>query len=154
MTNGKWGPLTPSASEGLPASGHSAGFRSSLFALEFPHCPEQLFRRGIIPEGPADMAEQVHIPRAEHKASAELERILAESLLTVTGAAGAGARDGIGLEKNVEQIGRPKPGCPVSLPLIVDEEGKPYAGFFTKGARVIPVAKTDGCQTRARGMKC
>jgi len=143
----------PSASEGLPASGHSAGFRSSLFALEFPHRLEQPLRRGIIPERPADVAEQVQIPRAEHKASAELERILAESLLTVTGAAGAGARDGIGLEKNVEQIRRPKPGCPVSLPLIVDEEGKPYAGFFTKGARVIPVAKTDGCQTRARGMK-
>ena len=100
------------------------------------------------------MGEQVHIPGAEHKASTQLEGILAESLLTVTGAAGAGARDGIGLEKNVEQIRRPKPGCPVSLPLIVDEEGKPYAGFFTKGARVIPVAKTDGCQTRACGMKC
>jgi len=100
------------------------------------------------------MGEQVQIPRAEHKASAELERILAESLLTVTGAAGAGARDGIGLEKNVEQIGRPQPGCPVCLPLFIDEEGKPDAGFFTKGARVIPVAKTDGCQTRACGMKC
>ncbi len=100
------------------------------------------------------MAEQVQIPRTEHKASAELERILAESLLTVTGAAGAGARDGIGPEQNVEQIGRPQPGCAVCLPLFIDEEGKPYTGFFTKGARVIPVAKTDGCQTRACGMKC
>src|SRR5216117_2169898 len=133
MTNGKWGPLTPSASEGLPASGHSAGFRSSLFALEFPHCPEQLFRRGIIPEGPADMAEQVHIPGAEHKASAELEGILAEALLPVTGAAGASARDGIGPEQEVEEIGRPKPGRPVSLPLFVNQEGKPDAGFFAKG---------------------
>src|SRR5438034_271794 len=123
----------PSASEGLPASGHSAGFRSSLFALEFPHRLEQPLRRGIIPERPADVAEQVQIPRAEHKASAELERILAESLLTVTGAAGAGARDGIGPEQNVERIGQPKPGPPVSRPRLRDEVGEPHAGVSTAG---------------------
>ena len=100
------------------------------------------------------MAEQVHIPGAEHKASAELEGILAEALLPVTGAAGASARDGIGPEQDVEQIGRPKPRCPVSLPLFIDEKGKPDAGFFTKGARVVRVAKTDRCQTGARSMKC
>ena len=100
------------------------------------------------------MPEQVHIPGGEHKASAELEGILAEALLPVTRAPGASARDGIGPEQKVKQIGRPKPGRPVSLPLFVDKEGKPDAGFFTKGARVVPVTKTDRRQTRAGGMKC
>jgi len=122
--------------------------------FEFPHRLEQSFRRSIIPEGPADMGEQVYIPGAEHKASTQLEGILAEAQLLVTAAAGARARDGIGPEQKVEQIGRPKPGRPVSLSLFVDKKGKPDAGFFTKRACVVPVAKTDGRQTRACGMKC
>jgi len=50
----------------------------------------------------ADVREAVHISRTEDKASAELERILAEFVLAMTRSAGPFAADGIIFSKKME----------------------------------------------------
>src|SRR5439155_3896656 len=110
------------------------------------HGPQQIFGRGVVAKGFAHVAEQVHIPGAEHETSAELKGIPTETKLTVTLAAGPCASLGVGPAKNVEQIGGAKPRGPIRLPLLINQQRELNARLLAKLACVVAVPETHCCE--------
>jgi len=89
------------------------------------------------------MRELVHISRPEHEASAQLERILPQLVLTMSRAAGpfsCGRIFGFQQMKNVRAL---QIGDLIGAPVLVDQQRKADTGIFSKHARVIAIAQPD-----------
>jgi len=119
--------------------------------METPHRLEQPLRMGVVAEGAAGVQEQVHIPRAEDEAAAELERIFAGSMLPESGLPGIGARREIERPQHLQKRPAPEPQGAVGSASFIHEQGKLQAGLFAEGAGMAHVAETD-CGNRTPGL--
>lgn len=68
-------------------------------------CLQQDFGRGIIRESFTDVGEAIHISRAEHKTSSELQRIFSQFVLAMSLGPGPFSRLAIEFPKNMKQVG-------------------------------------------------
>jgi hypothetical protein len=93
------------------------------------------------------MREAVDIARAENKTSAELKRILAQFVLMMTSGASPLARLHVIPAKKVQQVCITKFRNSIGFPLLVDQQRKGDARFFTKQPRVVAVPQSDGRQS-------
>ncbi len=98
---------------------------------------------GVVAEGFAEVGEAIDISGAEDEASAELEGIEAELVLTVAGGASAFAAFGIVAAKDVEQIAGAEVGDLVGLAAFVNQQRKLDSGFFLENAGVVFIAEAD-----------
>lgn len=69
-----------------------------------PNYIEQCLNRGIVTERLADMRVELPITRPEYETASELERILAQRMLTVTFCASSRSRSGIIAPQQVQHI--------------------------------------------------
>src|SRR5579883_1486141 len=89
------------------------------------------------------MREAVHVAGSENKTAAELERILAEPVLFVSGRFGALSGGGVLGAKQMENVRRCKPGDPICLALFIDQQREINSGILAKHAGVVAVAQAD-----------
>jgi hypothetical protein len=90
------------------------------------------------------VGKAVDVAWAEDKGTAELERIAAKFVLTVTGGFCAAAALEVVAAEEMEEVGFAEVGEFVGLAVGVDEEREVDAGFFLKEAGVAGVAEADG----------
>lgn len=101
---------------------------------------------GIVAEGSAEMDKQIAMAGCEDEAGAQLEGILSEAMLAVSGGLGACPCPGVIGSKQVEQVGGLQSRGLVGFALGIDQQGKGDAGFFAKQAGIVHVAQPDGRQ--------
>ena len=92
------------------------------------------------------MDEQVAIAGGEDEACAELEGILAEPALAVSGSLGTSPRFGVLVAEEMEQVRRLQSGGFVSGSFGIDQQWKGDAGLLAKQAGIVQVAQSDGSQ--------
>jgi hypothetical protein len=91
----------------------------------------------------------IDIARAEHETPSELKWIFAQRVLAMPCRLCPLARNGIIFAKQMEQGSAAHPRRPVSLPMLVDQQGKAYAGVFAEYFGVAHIAQPNGCNARA-----
>lgn len=99
------------------------------------------------------MREQIHIAGAEHEASAELERVLAEFTLLMAGGFGSIPVGGVVGTKKMKNVRAAQVGGAIGSAMFVDEQRKMNAGVLAEHAGVIRVGQADGGQGRASGFE-
>ena len=114
------------------------------------HLGEQQFWRGVVLKGLAHVRVETHVAGGEHKAPAQLERILAESVLPVSGSQGSLPARRIVATEQVQQRRLPKADGAVGLSLLIDQQREGDADLFTEVARVGPIPEPDGGEARPR----
>jgi len=95
------------------------------------------------------MDEQVFVSGRKHKAAAELQRILPQAMLFVSGGLRATARLHIIPTQQMEQGSVAQTNSFVGLAFVIDQKGKLDAGFLSKEFRIARVTQPDGGKTRA-----
>jgi hypothetical protein len=65
---------------------------------------EQRQNCGVVAKRLADVREPIHISRSEHKASAQLKRILPQFMLMVAASAGAPSRRGVFASQEMQRV--------------------------------------------------
>lgn len=103
----------------------------------------------VVAKGLAEVGEAISISRRENKAAAKLKRIPSQFVLVMSGGASAIAALEIVAAKEVEDVGHAQVCDFVGLAPFIDQQGKVDPGFFSKNARVVAVAKADGCKRSA-----
>ena len=103
----------------------------------------------IVTERPAYVHVYIHIAWSEDKAPAELERVLAETVLAIAGRAGASAGPGVVSSQKVQDVGLSETGGAVGEALPVDQEREGDAGFIPEEAGIVPVTQANGGEVRA-----
>jgi len=93
---------------------------------------------------------QVDIARGENEAPAELEGVLAGSMLPVAGRPRPGPGGGVVTAEEMQQGAHPKARGAICLPPLVDQEGELDATLLAKEARVVPIPEPDGGDLRPR----
>jgi len=88
----------------------------------------------------------VDVAGAEDETGAELERVLAEADLAVSGGLGAFAGFGVIGAQEVQQVGFLQAHGAISGAPVVDQERELDAGLFAEQAGVVGVAQAYGCQ--------
>jgi hypothetical protein len=86
----------------------------------------------------------VHVPWSKHKTPAQLKRILPEPMLSVSSGPSPLACDRIVTPQQMQERGPIELGCPVRLPLLVNQQRKMDAGLIAKSSRVREISKPDG----------
>ena len=109
-------------------------------------CREQALRLGIVSERPAEVDEQVAIPRSEDETCSQLKRILSQAVLAVSRSFGAPARYGVVAAEEMEKVCGIQLGGAVSDTIGIDQQGEGNAGLLAKGARIVHVPETDRCK--------
>jgi len=89
------------------------------------------------------VGESVHIAGAEDKTPAELEWVLAQLVLPMSGSFGALARCRIVLSQKVKQRCFAEFRRAICLPLLVNQKRESYSGLLTEGAGVVQAAESD-----------
>src|SRR5206468_3722704 len=120
-----------SITRGSPSSG--ARCRRDLPA---PHRRQQRLGRRVVAERLAHVREAIDVPWAEDEAAAELERMLPEAMLAVSGLPGPGTGDGVVAAEEVEERGAPQAGGAVGQALLVHQQREGDPGLLAEGARV------------------
>jgi hypothetical protein len=95
------------------------------------------------------MGEAVGIAWAEDEACAELERIFAEFVLTMTGGIRTFARHGIIAAQEVKEVSPLQFGGAVGSAVGINQKRKCDAGLFAEQARVAEVAHADRREIRS-----
>jgi len=95
------------------------------------------------------MGEAIYISWTEDEASAELEGVLAGSVLPVARSARLLSSSRIVTAENMQERSRPEACGAICLPPFVNQERESDAGLLAKEARIVPVAQPDGSQARA-----
>lgn len=96
---------------------------------------------GVIAEGLADVGEAVDIAGAEDETAAELEGVLAEPDLLVSGCLGAFASPGIIGAQQVQQVGCLQANGAIRHALFVDQEREGDASLLAEQAGVACIAQ-------------
>ena len=99
------------------------------------------------------MRVQVHIARTEHKASAKLERILAELMLAMTGRFRPSPRLRVIGAKHVQDVGLLETRCAIREPLLVDQKRESDPGVFPENPRVVAIAEAHGSEASSAGFE-
>jgi len=107
-----------------------------------------LRKRSIVTEGLADVSEVIHISRPEDKGPAQLEGVLPQLVLTMSGGLGPLARRGIIAPQEMEDVGLVQAESAIGSALLVDKQWEVNAGFSAKRARVFHPTKADGDNAR------
>lgn len=107
-------------------------------------CGNYFSQVGVVAKGLAEVDEQVFVTRGEDEATAQLQRILAQSVLPMTTRLGPISGGEIVAAQQVAQARRLQAGSAVSLALLVDQQGEGDPGFVTKCAGVVGIAQADG----------
>ncbi len=108
-----------------------------------PQSRHDLFRLGVVAKRLADVDEEIDIPRTEDKATAELERIFAQTMLSVPAGHGTFARPHVVGPRHVQHRALLEADRAVSAPLVVNQQRESDAGFFFEPPRVMRVAEPD-----------
>jgi hypothetical protein len=95
------------------------------------------------------VGEAIDVSWAKNEAAAKLKRIQPKFVLTMPCGASAITALEIVAAKYVKHIGDTQVGEFVGLALFVDEQGEVDSRFFLENARIVAVAKADGCQGSA-----
>ncbi len=95
------------------------------------------------------MGIPIYVSGTEDEASAELEGVLAGSVLPVARGARLLPGSRVVAAEEMEEGSRSEARRAICLPPLVDQERASDAGLLAKDARVVPVAQPDGSQTRA-----
>jgi hypothetical protein len=98
--------------------------------------------------------EPIHVAGAEDEAPAELERILAQSVLAMARGSRPPASCRILTAKQVEKGSCAKVCGAICLPPLVNQEREVDARFFAEKACVVGVAEPNSRQVRASVSKC
>src|SRR5260370_12620497 len=104
---------------------------------------QQIFWRGIVAKGLADVSKAVHIARSKDEAAAKLEGVLAQPVLAMPAGLGALARGRIVLAQQVEQGSIAELDRALGLALFVNQKRKGGSGIFAEVAGIARVAQTD-----------
>jgi hypothetical protein len=91
--------------------------------------------------------KEVAVARGEDKAATELEWILPELTLLVSGAFGPRTRFSILAAKEMEQVAGFQFRSMVGDPIVIDQQWKRDSGFLAKHAGIVHVAQPDRGQT-------
>ena len=95
------------------------------------------------------MGEAIYISWTEDETSAELEGVLAGSVLPVARGARLLSGSRVVTAENMQERSRPEACRAICLPPLVNQERESDAGLLAKEARIAPVAQPDGSQARA-----
>ena len=104
---------------------------------------------GVVPERFADVRKTVDVTGSEYETTAQLERILAQFVLVMSGVAGAFAGFFIVAAQKMEKVCGFQFHSVVGLTKFVNEKGKRDAGFLAKFSRIHRVTEADGGQGRS-----
>ena len=102
---------------------------------------EQVSGLSVVAEGLADVGVPVDVAGAEDETAAELEGVLAEPDLPVSGRLGALASLGVIGAQQVQQVGLFQANGAIGRALVVDQERECDAGLFAEQAGVVGVAQ-------------
>lgn len=92
------------------------------------------------------MRVEIHVARGKDETPAELERILALAMLTLTVRASASAGFRIVGAKKVQQIGFAQTRSTISQPFLIDQQREINAHLIPEKPGVVPVAQANGGQ--------
>ena len=110
---------------------------------------QHVLGRGVVAESLAYVDEEVFVSGRKHKAAAELQRILPQAMLFVSG----GLRTAAGLHvvptQQVKQGSVAQPDSFVGLAFVIDQKRELDAVFFAKEFGVARVAQSNGGQVGA-----
>jgi hypothetical protein len=114
-------------------------------------CGEQVFYRGVVAEGLAEVLKTINVAGSEDEAATELEGIFGElvHVLAMSAGFGALAPSHVVTAKDMQQVRLAESGGFVSLAVGVDEQRKRDAAVFAETAGVIDVAESDGGESSA-----
>ncbi len=101
----------------------------------------------VVPERLAHVGVAIDVAGTEDEASAELERIVAQAVLLMTGGSCPAPRNSIFAPQEMEQGSPLQAGRAVCLAVLVDQKRERDAGLFAEEARIVPVAQPDGGET-------
>ena len=110
-------------------------------------CCKQRGGRSVVPERLANVGVTIEVAGTEDEASTELERIVAQAVLLMTGGSCPVPRDSIFGPQEMEQGSGSQARRAICLPALVDQKRKRDAGLFAEEARIVPVAQPDGGET-------
>ena len=91
----------------------------------------------------ADVSKPVDIARTEYKSPAQLEWVLARSVLAMPGSFGPASCDGIFAPQQVKQVRGLQSSCSIGLAPLINHQRKRDAGFLAKSFGVLAVSKPD-----------
>src|SRR5207247_2258094 len=111
-------------------------FSSTTTSPPGPRRRQQRLGRRVVAERLAHVREAIDVPRAEDEAAAELERMLPEAMLAVSGLPGPGTGDGVVAAEEVEERGAPQAGGAVGQALLVHQQREGDPCLLAEGARV------------------
>jgi len=95
------------------------------------------------------MGVAINVAGTKDETPAELEGVLASSMLAVAGDPGPLPGHGVVATQEMEQRGGFEAGCTIRLPLLVDQQGKADAGFLAEEPGIVPVTQADCGETRS-----
>lgn len=95
------------------------------------------------------MGVAIHVARTENEAPAQLEGILAETMLLVAASPCPRSGHGVVTAKEMKDGARSQARRAIRLASLIDQEREGDAGLLAKDLCVVPVAQADGRKTRA-----
>lgn len=104
---------------------------------------DYLLERRIVAESLADVGEAVYIPQTKNKRPTQLERVLSQLVLTVSGSFGPLARSRIVAAEQMEDVRLFQPKAAIRREVLVHEQREINAGLLAEGARVLHASEAD-----------
>jgi hypothetical protein len=115
---------------------------------------QQIFWAGVVAKCLTDVYEQIFVSWRKHKAAAELQWVLAQTMLFMAGGLCAPAGLHVVTTKKVEQGSMLEANGFVCFPLIVDQQRKRDVVFLAEKAGVIGIAQANRCDARSLLLEC
>jgi hypothetical protein len=115
---------------------------------------QQIVDGSVIAKRLADVSKAVDVARTEDKATAQLKRVLAQAMLTVSCGACSLAGDRVVTAQQVKKRATAQAGHAISLATLVDKQRKRDGSVFAEHARVVLVAESNGRETRTLLPEC
>lgn len=109
-------------------------------------CGTKIGDGSYIAERLANVSEQVHVARTKHEACPQLEWVLAELVLSMSGSVRTLASDRVLAAKQMQKRPFPKSRGAISTALRIDKQREGDVSFLAEKSRIVQVTQPDGSQ--------